>query len=223
MQALPVLERLVELDLRRDGREVVDPEVPHSLPLRLGVAVHGVGGVAGVAGVIARHAAVLEVRRRTGRTDRRARAITVGLHDVARQAELRRLRRLQVRVQAEGGRHRRQHRHRDQGQVRVPAGADRERRARHHDDDHQHRHQRNAIEAMVVSVIDFLEGLGATKSRRNRRSEPTHPLGWCAAFAMPRRFRLLRETIRWWTIARHRATRRDGGSSIASWAGLSAP
>src|SRR5260370_27424634 len=89
MEALPIVVGVVELDLcrRRWSGEVIDVDVAQPAQLGFGGAEHRVAGVAGVTGLVRWYPMVLEVGcAEIGRIVN-AETLSVGLHDVAGQAE----------------------------------------------------------------------------------------------------------------------------------------
>ena len=89
MQAFPVFERFVKRQFCRRGLEVIHIKMLQAAQLGVDVAEHRVVGMASEARVVFGYAVVLEMGSRDilGVTD--VQALAMGLHDVARQAELR--------------------------------------------------------------------------------------------------------------------------------------
>src|SRR5208282_3981281 len=93
MQALAVVERLVQLDILRQRLlfQIVDVKMPQAAQLRLERPKHRVVRVARVTGLVGGNAMILIVRRGKIRGVVDLQALSVGLHDVAREAERRAL------------------------------------------------------------------------------------------------------------------------------------
>ena len=91
MQTFPVVIRLVEFDLfrRRGGGEVIDVNMGQTMHLRLERAEHRVVRVAGVTRLSGGYPMILEVSGGEIRRIVHMEALSVRLHYVARQAELR--------------------------------------------------------------------------------------------------------------------------------------
>ena len=89
VETLAIVERLVKLDVLRQRRlpKIVDVKMAQAAELRFERAKHGVVRVAGIASLVGRYAMILVVRR--GKICRviDVQALSVGLHDVAREAE----------------------------------------------------------------------------------------------------------------------------------------
>ena len=82
--------------------EVVDVDVPQTAPLCLNAPIHRVVCVTGVACFVGGHPVILEMRCGKIRRIVHVEALSVGLHDVARQAEFRTLRSLKLIGNAHG-------------------------------------------------------------------------------------------------------------------------
>src|SRR5579872_3717890 len=89
MKTLAVVERLVELNVRRQRRlsQIVDIKMPQAAELRPERTKHSVVRVAGVARLVRGNAMILIVRPGKVRGIVDVQALSVGLHDVAREAK----------------------------------------------------------------------------------------------------------------------------------------
>ena len=90
VQAFAIVVRFVKLDFVWSWwrAEIIDVNVPQSVQLRFKGAEHRIVGVTGVAGFLRRDAMVLKVSGSQIRGIIHMQALSVRLHDVARQTEL---------------------------------------------------------------------------------------------------------------------------------------
>jgi hypothetical protein len=105
MQAFTVLVRIIKRKLRRYFFQVVDIEVSQAADLGIHVAEHGVVGVTRITGAVTRNSVVLKV---TGRNITRiidVQALSIRLHDVARETKLGRFGMFEMDVSAEACRY----------------------------------------------------------------------------------------------------------------------
>ena len=89
MQAFPVLERFVKRQFCRRGLEVIHIKMLQTAQLGIDVAEHRVVGMAGETRVVFGYTVVLEMGSRNILRVINVKALAMGPHDVARQAELR--------------------------------------------------------------------------------------------------------------------------------------